>query len=173
MKPILVLCLGNEVLSDDSFGPTIAGILNKRYDFGERVEVIFAPLAGFSLLDLLRDRQSVLIVDTIITGKAKPGTIHFFPVGQLTPSYNLTNSHQISLPTAIKLGQELGITMPEDINVLSIEAQDVETLGEEPTAPVKGAIDKAIGLIKDWVGSKCEEGTQYGHRKKKSSLARG
>jgi len=173
LKPILVLCLGNEVLSDDSFGPKIAEILNKHYDLGEKVEVIFAPLAGFNLLDLLKDRQSVLIVDTIVTGRAKPGTTHFFSMGQLTPSSNLTCSHQISLPTAIKLGAELGISMPEDIDVLAIEAHDIETLSENLTAPVKGAIDTAISLIMDWVKSKRMESIQYEPRKKTSSLARG
>lgn len=171
MKPILVLCLGNEILSDDSFGPKIAEILNKHYDFGEKIEVIFAPLAGFNLLDLLKDRQSVLIVDTIVTGRAKPGTTHFFSMGQLTPSNNLTCSHQISLPTAIKLGAELGISMPEDIDVLAIEAHDIETLSENLTAPVRGAIDTAITQITDWVKSKSEENERYEYGEKKSRLA--
>jgi len=166
-----VICLGNEVLSDDSFGPKIAEILDKHYSLGENVEVIFAPLAGFNLLDLLGDRQSVLVVDTIVTGKAKPGTPHFFSMGQLTPSSNLTCSHQISLPTAIKLGAELGISMPEDIAVLAIEAQDVETVGENLTAPVKAAIDKAIALIMDWIKLKCRESKHNEHRKGKRSLA--
>ena len=37
--------------------------------FGAFVEVIFAPTAGFGLLDFLKDREAVLIVDAIITGK--------------------------------------------------------------------------------------------------------
>lgn len=170
MKPILVLCLGNEVLSDDSFGPRIAEILNDNHSFEETVEVISASLAGFNLLDLLKERQSILVVDTIVSGKAKPGTLHFFPAGQLTASNNLISSHQINLPTAVRLGTELGIDIPEDIDVLAVEALDVETLGENLTAPVTNAIDRAVSLIMDWVQSKIEKSKKDESRKKASTL---
>lgn len=170
MKPILILCLGNEFLSDDSFGPRIAEIINGRFNLGNNVETIFSSHAGFNLLDLLNNRDSVLIVDTIITGTADPGTHHFFPAGHLAPSRNLTCSHQINLPTAIKLGRELGINMPKDISVLAIEALDIETLNENMTGPVKAAVDSAVIMIRDWAMSKLKESEQNGCRERKSPL---
>ena len=56
IKPILVLCLGNEVLTDDAFGPAVARRLETKLDPCDCVEVIFAPIAGFSLLDLMQRR---------------------------------------------------------------------------------------------------------------------
>lgn len=130
MKPLLVLCLGNDILSDDAFGPKIEKLLNENWFDDSIVEVIYAPTAGFDLLDLIAGRKSVLIVDTIITETAAPGTIHFFLAGKMTPSYNLINSHQISLPTALEFGRQVGLLMTDDIQVLAVEAQDVETLDE-------------------------------------------
>jgi hydrogenase maturation protease len=155
LKPLLVLCLGNDILSDDSFGPAVAKRLESNgLNYGH-VEVVFAPTAGFGLLDLLKDRRSVLIVDAIVTGRAVPGTVHFFEAGALTPSYNLINSHQINLPTALELGKQLQMAMPSDIQVVAVEAQDVETIGEQMTPPVAGAVETAVTAVRNWVESKC------------------
>jgi hydrogenase maturation protease len=159
LKPLLVLCLGNDILTDDAFGSVVAKRLS-RNEFGAFVEVIFAPTAGFGLLDLLKDREAVLIVDAIITGKAEPGTVHFFPAGVLTPSYNLINSHQINLPTALELGKQLGIMMPSDIQVVAVEAQDVQTIGEEMTPPVEKAVETVLAAVRNWVDSKIVERSQ-------------
>lgn len=157
MKPILVLCLGNEVLSDDAFGFKVAQELKELNDRDHETEVVFAALAGFNLLDLLHDRHDVLIVDAIITGRVNPGTLHFFSSGHLTPSHSLTCSHQINLPTALELGTQLGMNMPQNIDVLAVEVQDVQTLSEEMTAPVKDAVSTAVNKIERWIRSKKQE----------------
>ncbi len=150
-KPYLILCLGNEILSDDSFGFKVSNVLNNGDDLGEKIDAVFAPLAGFNLLDLLKDRSSVLIVDTIITSNAKPGTIHYYPMGHFTPSKHLTCSHQVNLPTALEFGRLLGMTIPQNIDVLAIEAQDVETLSEKMTENVSASLEPAIETIKNWI----------------------
>jgi hydrogenase maturation protease len=123
-------------------------------------DVLFAPVAGFHLLDLFQGREKVLIVDTIVTGKAAPGTLHCFPAGMLTPSKHLTTSHQISLPTALELGKRLGLEMPKTVDVIAVEAQDLETLSEELTQPVQDALEGAIGCIRKWVSEKAAEDLQ-------------
>ncbi len=149
MKRDLVLCLGNEVLSDDRFGAVVAEELLKSERNG--AEVMFAPVAGFALLNLLADRRRVLIVDTIQTGKSPPGTLHQFESGAFTPSTHLTTSHQISLPTALELGRKLGAEMPAQVDVLAVEAQDVTTLHEGLTPEVEKAVASAVSSVRDWI----------------------
>jgi hydrogenase maturation protease len=151
LKPVLILCLGNEIVSDDAFGPMVARRLTEGPSPGDGVEVIFAPVAGFRLLDLLTGRRCVLIVDIMKSGSVPPGTLRSFPAGKLTPSLHLTTSHQISLPTALELAQKLGMAMPEVIDVLAVEGQDLETLSEELTPPVAAAVDEALTYIRDWI----------------------
>jgi hydrogenase maturation protease len=152
MRPALVLCLGNEILSDDSFGYKIACRLLEQYDFNGGAEVEFSPLGGLNLIDLLKDRDRALIVDTIITCDAAPGTLHFVEMGQFVPSKNLTCSHEVNLPTAIRFGRELGMFMPERIDVLAVEARDIETLSEKLTSQVEEAVEPAINRIVNWIG---------------------
>jgi hydrogenase maturation protease len=151
LKPLFVLCLGNEIVSDDAFGPVVARQLTSETEICRRADVIFAPVAGFSLLDLMAGRRRVLIVDTIRTGKSAPGTLHSFPAGVLTPSQHLTTSHQISLPTALELGKRLGYDMPDQIDILAVEAHDLETLSEELTPPVRAAVNDALRYVRDWI----------------------
>jgi len=168
MKPILVLCLGNEILSDDSFGFHVSKSLKKMNgDFGSSVEVTFAPLAGFSLIDYLQGRKSVLVIDTIITGKVPPGTLHCFSMDEMMPSRSLTMSHEISLPTAVKLARLMGLEGPENIDILAVEAQDVETLSEKMTDPIRAAIAETVEYISGWIKAKNQESNSYGERIKK------
>jgi hydrogenase maturation protease len=167
MKPLLVLCLGNEVLSDDAFGFRIAEQLEKmKMELGNEVEIIAASMAGFNLLNFLQGRKKVLVVDTIMTGRAEPGSVHFFPLGDLVPSRGLTGSHEISLPTAITLARLMEIDTPEDIDVLAVEAGDVLTLSEEMTEPVRAAVPEAIEFIKGWTIIRNQEISHgYGNEK--------
>jgi hydrogenase maturation protease len=139
------------MVSDDAFGPAVARVLREEPELSHRADVLFAPVAGFHLLDFFQGREKILIVDTIVTGKAAPGTLHRFPAGSLTPSNHLTTSHQISLPTALELGKRLGLKMPEVVDVVAVEAQDLETLSEEMTPPVQAALDEALLCIRTWV----------------------
>jgi len=162
LKPILILCLGNEIASDDGFGPFIASSLLEQGEIDDCVEVVSAALAGFSLIDLLANRKKTLIVDTIITGRCPPGTVNLFAAGMLTPSKNLITSHQISLPTALTLGKMLGAEMPPLVDIVTVEAEDIETLSETMTPAVQQAVGKALNLINDWILLNRIEATNYG-----------
>jgi hydrogenase maturation protease len=147
----LVLCLGNEILSDDAVGPVIARRLQAIELGNDDVEVIFTPTAGFSLLDLLENRAEALIVDSIITGTDTPGTIRLFVMGEQVPTHNLINSHEINLPTALSLGRAMGYQMPKNVSVLTIEARDVTTLSERLTPPVSASVDEAVAHVLRWI----------------------
>ena len=151
LKPLLILCLGNDIVSDDGFGPAVARRLLDEDDLAEETDVIAAPVAGFNLLDLLAGREKALIVDTMVSGRLAPGTLSFFKAGVLTPGKNLITSHQISLPTILELGKILGVKMPQVVDVIAVEAEDVETLSEELTPTVQKAVDGALDLIYEWI----------------------
>jgi hydrogenase maturation protease len=159
LKPLLILCLGNEILSDDRFGAEIEMRLSKREDLLARADVIFAPIAGFNLLDLLENRRKVLIVDTIQSG-ASPGTLFRFSADQFGATKNLTTSHQIALPTALELGRKFGVELPDVVDILAVEAGDVVTLGEVMTPPVQGALQPALQWIAEWIISNSSGGTR-------------
>jgi len=169
LKPILVLCLGNEVLTDDAFGFRVGEALS-HCCVSDYTDVRTEAIAGFALLDALNGHRAALIIDTVVTGNCAPGTLHFIPQGLSTPGRALVSSHQISLPTALRLGELLGYTMPGTIDVLAVEAADVHTLSEEMTAPVAAAVPEATAIVEEWVRQKVDE-VMHGDRDKKEAVA--
>jgi len=150
-SPLLILCLGNELISDDGFGAVVAQFLQDDADLTAKADVIFAPTAGFALLDMLSGRVSVLIVDAVQSVGGKPGMLTGFASDLLAPGYNLVTSHQISLPTAVAMGRCLGVQMPDEIDILAVEAADLLTLRQELTPAVQLALPAAVAYVKEWV----------------------
>lgn len=150
MNDRLILCLGNEILSDDGFGYVVAQHL-KQTDIPLEVDIETASVAGFALLDLLKDRREVLVIDAIQTSCAIPGTIHEFRADSLAPTINLVGSHQINLPTALELGRMCGMTMPDRIDIIAVEAADIHTIHEGLTPAIAKVVPEVQYRARRWI----------------------
>lgn len=160
MNDRLVLCLGNDLLSDDGLGFVVANKLSGiQHDLN--ADICAASLAGFALLDLLANRREVLVIDAIVTGSAPPGTIYQFSSDRLVPTWNLVGSHHINLPTAIELGRQLGITMPKRIDVIAVEAADVQTLREKLTPAVARRVPEVVSLVQRWIADRVSDASRF------------
>ena len=84
MSPVRLLGLGNEILADDAFGILAAQEVERR--FPGRIEVAHSSAAGFDLMDHLLGARRLLVVDTIVTGRAKPGAISVFTADRVQPA---------------------------------------------------------------------------------------
>jgi len=147
----LILCLGNEILGDDGFGAEVAKRLERSRHRNGDVEIVFAPLAGFAMLDLIVGKERALIVDTIHTGKSPPGTLYRFPAAALAATNHLTTSHQLSLPAAVELGRQLKWDIPDEIEVIAVEANGLEQFSDSLSEPVRSAVAQAVGLVEAWI----------------------
>lgn len=74
MKQILVLGVGNVLLSDEGLGIHALEQLQQRYRLPAQVEVIDGGTSGMDLLDQLAGRACVVLVDAVNTGAA-PGSV--------------------------------------------------------------------------------------------------
>ena len=89
----------------------------------------------------------------------------------LIPSRTLTSSHQVSLPTALKLADLMGIKTPDCIDVLAVEALDVQTLSEQLTAPVESALAEAVDYITGWSIIRSQEISSNGKGEQESAVS--
>ena len=72
--PIRILCLGNELVSDDGVGIRVGRVL-AQLPLPAGVTVEFQLGIGLELMDSLRPAEELIIVDAAQTG-APPGTCH-------------------------------------------------------------------------------------------------
>lgn len=62
---ILVLGLGNSIMTDDGFGVKVINTLSSRYHFQEKIRLIDGGTLGLDLLPHLKDVESLLIIDAL------------------------------------------------------------------------------------------------------------
>ena len=95
---ILVLGVGNILLTDEAIGVHIAEALAERYILPDYVEVMDGGTAGMELLDSMAGRDHLIITDAIVTAKSAPGTICILRDEEVPALFtNKISPHQLGL----------------------------------------------------------------------------
>ncbi len=143
---VLVLGVGNPILSDDGVGIHVARELMKRKLPGIHVEELAA--SGLELLDVVRGYDKVIIVDAIQTTKGKPGELHILEEKDFEKSIHGSSPHGINIATALALGRKLvPKEMPREVVFYAIEAEDLINVTERLTPKVAKALPKIVDRI--------------------------
>ena len=143
---ILILGLGNPILSDDGAGCRTAAALKEKIKT-PGIDIIEAGIAGLDVLDLLNGYDRAIIIDAIQTEKGQAGKIYRFGPGALADTRHTGNPHDTNIVTALELGIKLNLKMPDEIVIFAIEAKDVTTFSEECTLPVRKAIPECVEMV--------------------------
>jgi len=166
--PVLVLCLGNDILRDDGVGWAIADALEASlpeprippFDTAQggpealegpnpesRISVKRSALSGFYLLDEVTGWDRVLVVDAVRTGQHPPGTVLSFPVEALGTEAG-PSPHAVGLPTVMRLGRQSGVPLPSWLHVVAVEVDDMESFVEGLTPAVEAAVPEAVAIVR-------------------------
>ncbi|MFA6922973.1 MAG: hydrogenase maturation protease [Bacteroidales bacterium] len=119
-KDILILGLGNEILMDDGIGPKLCMEVQKKLS-QPNIKYETAAIGGLDLLELIRDYNTLIIIDAIKTKDGKPGDVYYLTPSSFKETSNISNIHDISFLTALKLGEKLNIKIPSKIHIIAIE----------------------------------------------------
>jgi hydrogenase maturation protease len=150
----LVVCLGNDLIADDALGPEVAERLRHR---GVGARVLEPSEAGLGLLDEIVGTKRLVVVDTVVTGGAPPGTVHVVP-GDDLPAVPVGAPHAVGLFEALQLGRALGLAVPPQVTVVAVEAGDLTGIGSPMTPPVRAAVDRVVDLVIGLVGGSAQQG---------------
>ena len=141
-----VLCLGNELLGDDALGCVVADQL--RPFASAEVDILSTPESGFHLLDYVVGLRRLIVVDTVQTGTAPPGTIYQFRDCELALVPG-GSPHYVGLCEALALARTLGLPVAEEVIILVVEAVDCLTLGAEMSSQVCSTIPTLVSMVRD------------------------
>lgn len=141
-RRVLILGLGNTVLSDDGVGVFAArAIAEEARALG--IDVAEAEVAGFALIDLLSGYDAAVVIDAVRLPGLAPGQTVIVDAESMPPSLHLVAGHQVDLPTALVLGREVGADVPDTVQVIGVQVLDDTTFSEEPTPEIAAAIPAA------------------------------
>ncbi len=144
--PVLVLGLGNDILTDDAIGLEVVAAARVRLADEPRVEVRATTEMGLALLDEIAGREGLVLVDAVQTGRAEPGAVSELEPAALTGGL-CTMPHFLGLRETLALGGLLGLPMPAQVRVVAIEVADPFTLGNELTPAVAAAVSPAAERV--------------------------
>ena len=153
MTAILVLGMGNPILSDDGVGLEVARRL-RATSLPDGVEVAESESGGLRLLELVRGFTHVAIIDAV-QGSGAPGEVLRFDAADFAGNHRTGSAHSIHVGTALELGRRLGYEMPDEVIVFGVEAEDVESFGETLSPSVANAADRAVSMVRDQVVRWC------------------
>lgn len=145
MPGVLVLGLGNDILSDDAVGLHIVEAVRARLAGAPGIEVKATTEMGLALLDEIVGREQLVLVDAVQTGLAPAGHIREMDPEEL-PGALATVPHFLGIRETLALGRLLGLPMPRQVRILAVEVADPFTLGTALTPAVAGAVAPAADL---------------------------
>jgi len=149
---IVVLGIGNTLMTDDGAGVFAVQALKARYDFPEGIELIDGGTKGLDLLPFVEGKTRLLFIDAVNLGKS-PGTVGELSQEEIPDHFATKISvHQISVPDLIGAGKLLG-TLPEEFHLVGIQPESIDT-GYGLTSSVQEGFEelllRVIGKLKEW-----------------------
>ena len=154
---ILLLGLGNDILTDDAIGLNVVRRLRESLAGDDRIEVRETMEMGLALLDFIVGYRAVLIVDSIQTGKAPAGTILELDAAGLKQITGRT-PHFLGVGETLALGRQLGLAMPQEVRILAVEVEDPFTLGTEMTPVLQQALPTVLDRVRQLLHELSDQG---------------
>ena len=126
--PILVLGLGNLLLTDDGVGPALLSQLSiSDGPWKDQVEFVDGGTQGLALLGQLSGRRALIIVDAVKRGAA-PGTIHRLTLPELREiSQGRANSGHESNAGELLAAAQLLDELPDRLYIVGVEPETIAT----------------------------------------------
>lgn len=152
MKRIVVIGLGNVLLTDEGVGVHVVNRIEALHGEFPDVEFVDAGAAGMKLLHIIPGRQKAILVDCALMDEP-PGTLRRFLPDQVRSIKALAglSMHEGDLLSIIRLCGELG-DIPEEVVILGIEPDIVEP-GQEVSDCLAERMDEYVAAVRAEIGA--------------------
>ena len=143
---ILVLGVGNILLTDEGIGVRVVEALEQRYLLPEGVEVLDGGTAGMELLEAMANRTHLIIVDAVVSRKSEPGAQIILRDDEVPTLFNNKISpHQLGLSDVLSALRFTG-EFPDKITLVGVIPHSLEPhIGLTPT--VEASLEPALQVV--------------------------
>jgi hydrogenase maturation protease len=142
---VLILGLGNLLLSDEGVGVHAVNALGRRFQMPEGVESLDGGTSGMDLLDAIAGRDHLIVCDAIRSDE-RPGSVQRID-GDSIPAFFATriSPHQLGLSEVLANLELLG-ERPEHVTIIGVVPADL-SLGTELSAVGREGMEQSIDFI--------------------------
>ena len=151
-NPIVVLGVGNILLTDEGFGVHVVNQLREDYVFNPPITILDGGTMGMELLTYMRGMTKLLLVDAINGGDV-PGTVYEFPHEEMNSYFTEAISvHEVGMQDILRI-RAIQEDPLEDAVVIGVEPESLE-IGFEPSEPVQCALPevkkRVLNVLREW-----------------------
>jgi len=149
---VLVLGIGNLVMSDDGVGVLVAQRLQQRYRFADNVEIMDGGTLGLDLLPKLENITNLIMIDAVETGQ-KAGTCVRLCGRELPIALETKVSpHQMGLKDLLAVSELMGHS-PKEMVLIGVQPGSIEMeigLTTEVEAQLEILISNVLVELANW-----------------------
>jgi len=151
-NPIVLLGVGNILLTDEGFGVHVVNQLQEDYVFNPPITILDGGTMGMELLTYMRGMTKLLLVDAINGGDV-PGTVYEFPHEEMNSYFTEAISvHEVGMQDILRI-RAIQEEPLEDAVVIGVEPESLE-IGFEPSEVVQRALpevkDRVLNVLRQW-----------------------
>ena len=144
-KQVLILGVGNLLLSDEGVGVHAVRALERSYRFPPEVTLLDGGTGALSLLPEIQNSDQVFILDALLLDEP-PGTVAHFTYQSLPPTYQRKDAaHGIDILDVLAAASFQDRLPP--VTILGIQPGDMTTPGLELTPAVASSLDTLIKTL--------------------------
>ena len=151
-NPIVLLGVGNILLTDEGFGVHVVNQLREDYVFNPPITILDGGTMGMELLTYMRGMTKLLLVDAINGGDA-PGTVYEFPHEEMNSYFTEAISvHEVGMQDILRI-RALQEDPLEDAVVIGVEPENLELgldLSETTQVVVKDVKERILAVLASW-----------------------
>lgn len=142
---VMVMGVGNILLTDEGFGIRVMQELERCYEFAPNVSVVDGGVLGLSLLGVIAEADYLIVIDAV-RNRGNPGDFHRLTGDAIPARVRAKNSlHQIDFLETLTLCQALD-NVPETL-ILGVEPVDTDSLGVELTPMLQARVEPMIEMV--------------------------
>jgi len=148
---IVVVGLGNPILTDDAAGIRISEVVRQKIEQvtlprSVTVRICQDEVGGWDIIDRAEGFDILILIDAMTDPALKPGELKWYPHGAFS-SIRLSGIHSMDVFTALEFAQKHGAKMPGKVLVLGMGVEDILNFSEECTPKVAAAIEKGADEV--------------------------
>ncbi|MCY1721100.1 hydrogenase maturation protease [Prolixibacteraceae bacterium Z1-6] len=153
-KNILVLGVGNDILTDDGIGPKLCDFLKEKYR-NKPVDFEKLNVGGIEILEFIQGYKTVIFIDAIKSFDGQIGEVNLYTPANFKETLHLSNLHDTNFITALELGKSLDLKIPEKMYIITVEIKEdmvfSEYFTEELAIKYNEIKEKIVSLLNELI----------------------
>ncbi len=142
---ILVLGIGNVLLTDEGSGVHAIEALSKWFDFSDNVRLMDGGTLGLGLLDTIMEADALIVIDAVHAA-SPPGTLHRLTDSDLQRDRSGSNSlHEVGLAETLNAAHLLDKQL--EVVILGIEPENIGNSSTRLTETIERRIPDLVAAV--------------------------